>query len=84
MAPFEMTHSYDQALVPSDFSMLRVPVVYAIQIDGQSASLTLNIMLRENAPRAERRDEYMCFLLKHRAIITITNSILLLKPSFVI
>ena len=32
----EITHSYDQAPAPWDYSMLRVPLVYAVYIVGQS------------------------------------------------
>ena len=37
MAPFEMTHSHDQAPAAWDYSMLRVTLVYAIHIVNQSA-----------------------------------------------
>ena len=36
MAPFEMTHSHDQTSAPLDNAMLRVPLVRALHIVGQS------------------------------------------------
>ena len=46
--------------------------------------LTLNFMLRENAPWIECIDKSPCFLLKHRAIIATAYWILFLKPSLVL
>ena len=48
------------------------------------ALLTLDIMIRENSPCVECMDNCLCFLLKHRSIITTDYWILLLNPSFVI
>ena len=88
MAQFEMTHCYDQAPAPWDYSMLRVPMISAKHIVSQSVQKkcfsTLNFMLLENAPCEECIDKGMCFLLKHRNIIATAYWMLLLKPSFVI
>ena len=88
MAPFEMTHCYDQAPAPWDNSMLRVPMISAKHIVSKSvqtnALLTLNFMLLENAPCVEFMDKGLCFLLKHRDNIATTYWKLLLKPSFLI
>ena len=71
-----MTHSYDRAPAPRDYSMLRVPMISAKHIVSQSVQklcfLTLNFMLLENAQCVECMDKGLCFLLKHRNIIATT------------
>ena len=70
--------------------MLRVPLVqhvhYILSVNHciNKALLTLNFVLRENAPCVECMDKGLCFLLKYRAIVATAYCHLLLKPSYVI
>ena len=62
-----MTHFYNKAPAPWDYSMLRIPMILAnilsVNQCRNNALFTLKFKLLENAPCVECMDKGLCFLL---------------------